>query len=83
MDMANYFLREIAAAGAIPVLVSLARDGSDAGKKNAARTLWNLAKNDDNKVSIVHRARDRTTLEAGDSCYGPKSSDSAAIGAGH
>jgi vacuolar protein 8 len=42
----------IAAAGGIPVLVSLARDGSVIGKEIAAGALWNLAVNADNDVAI-------------------------------
>ena len=33
--------------------VSVARDGSDEGKENAAKALWGLSANDDNKVAIA------------------------------
>ena len=44
----------IAAAGGIPPLVALVRDGGTAGeRKYAARALWHLAENADNKVAIA------------------------------
>ena len=43
----------IAAAGGIEVLVSLARDGTERQKEEAAGALWNLSVNHDNSVAIV------------------------------
>ncbi|KAJ1440562.1 hypothetical protein B484DRAFT_303047, partial [Ochromonadaceae sp. CCMP2298] len=42
----------IAAAGAIPLLIRLLRDGTVKGKTNAASALCNLAFNADNAVTI-------------------------------
>ncbi|KAJ8599422.1 hypothetical protein CTAYLR_008006 [Chrysophaeum taylorii] len=43
----------IAKAGAIPVLVKLAKDGNDAAREKAAGALWNLAINDENNIAIA------------------------------
>ncbi|KAJ1428264.1 hypothetical protein B484DRAFT_396896 [Ochromonadaceae sp. CCMP2298] len=44
----------IAAAGAIPLLIALLRDGTAKGKENAASALWNLAANNaDNDATII------------------------------
>ena len=44
----------IAQAGGIPPLVSLARDGTEGQREQAARALGALAHNDNNAVSIAH-----------------------------
>lgn len=43
-------LAKIAAAGAIPPLVALLRDGNDKQKENAAGALWKLGRDDDNAI---------------------------------
>ena len=44
---------KIAEAGGIGPLVSMADDGTEEQKENAATALWNLAVNGDNQVKIV------------------------------